>query len=233
MRPINLLPPRYQRARATGKRSGIAYAAVGIMAVLLLMLVLYVVTTNGISDAHDQTAKAKAEQQTADARVADLQAFGDFASMKASRETAVEGVADARFDYERVMREMALVLPHNTYLTNFTAATSGDSSAASGAAATTTAAGTATSSGPSLTVNGCAPSHQGVATAVVRLRQLHDVTDVNLSNSTKGGGAGATGSSASSGGAGCKVSWAATLSFQPEAAQTTQQPVPARLGGGQ
>jgi Tfp pilus assembly protein PilN len=234
VRPINLLPPRYQRARATGKRSGIAYAAVGVMAVLLLMLVLFVVTTNGISDAHDQTAKAKAEQQTADARLGDLQAYGDFASMKASREAAVTSLADARFDYERVMREMALVLPHNTYLTNFAAATSGDSSAASGAAATTTAtAGTATSSDPSLTVSGCAPSHQGVATAVVRLRQLHNVTDVNLSNSTKGGSAGATGSSASSGGAGCKVAWTATLSFQPEAAQTTQQRVPARLGGGQ
>jgi len=234
VRPVNLLPPRYQRARATGQRAGIGYAAIGVLAVLLLMVVLYIVTATGLNDAHDKTAKANAEQQAAEARVGQLQAYGDFASMKASREAAVKGVAEARFDYERLMREVALVLPHKTYLTNFAATTSGGSAAAAGAAPTTPTDATSTGSGPSLTLSGCAPSHEGVATAVVRLRQLHNVTDVNLSNSTKNGTAGSTGgSSGSSGGAGCKVAFSATLSFQPEAPQTTQQPVPARLGGGQ
>ena len=47
------------------------------------------------------------------------------------------GVAETRFDYERLMREVALVLPHNTYLTNFAAATSGGTTATAGAATTT------------------------------------------------------------------------------------------------
>jgi Tfp pilus assembly protein PilN len=237
VRPVNLLPARYQRARATGERAGIGYTAVGALAVLLLMAVLYVVTNNGIKDAHEKTAKANAEQQTAQARAGDLQAYGDFASLKASREAAVMGVAETRFDYERLMREVALVLPHNTYLTNFAATTTGGTTPTAGATTTSTTpaatAGTATGSGPSLTLSGCAPSHDGVATTIVRLRQLHDVSDVSLSNSTKGGSSGSTASSGPSGGAGCKVSWAATLTFQSEAPQTTQQPVPARLGGGQ
>src|SRR5690349_18361839 len=194
MRPINLLPARYQRARATGKRSGIGYVAIGALAVLLLMLVLYIVTTNGIDDAHQKTAKANAEQQAAQERIGDLQAYGDFASMKATREAAVQGVAEARFDYERLMREVALVLPHNSYLTTFAATTAGASSATAGAAPTSSST---TSSGPSLTVGGCAPSHEGVATTVVRLRQLHDVTDVSLNNSTKGGSSGSTAPSGS------------------------------------
>ena len=34
MRAINLLPARYQPARASGERPGIGYAVVGILAVL-------------------------------------------------------------------------------------------------------------------------------------------------------------------------------------------------------
>jgi len=71
------------------------------------MVLLYVITNNGIKDANNETAKAQAEQQAAQARIGQLQAFGDFASLKASRESAVKGVAEARFDYERLMREVA------------------------------------------------------------------------------------------------------------------------------
>jgi hypothetical protein len=184
------------------------------------MVVLYVVTNNGIKDAHQKTADAQAEQQAAQAKIGQLQAYGDFASLKQSREAAVKGVAELRFDYERLMREMALVLPHDTYLTSFTAATNG--------AGATASAGSTTATGPSLTIAGCAPSHPGVATALVRLRQLHNVTDVSLTNSSKGG----TGATPGTSGA-CKVTWGATLTFQPETAPTAQGPVPARLGGGQ
>src|SRR6476661_8239613 len=165
MRSINLLPSRYQRARASGDRPGIGYAALGALAVLFLMVLLYVLTNNGINDARDKTAKAQAEQQQAQARAGQLQAFGDFASLKVSREDAVKRVASVRFDYERLMREIALVLPHNTYLTAFTAGVGG---AAAAAATPTTTTGTASASGPAVTISACAPSHPGVATAIVR-----------------------------------------------------------------
>jgi Tfp pilus assembly protein PilN len=226
VRPINLLPARYQPARASGERPGIGYAAIGALVVLLLMIVLYVVTTNGINDAKDKTAKAQTEQQAAQAKIGQLQAYGDFAALKQSREAAVKGVAEVRFDYERLMREIALVLPHDTYLTTFTAGTGG-ASASSPAPAST---GTATAAGPTLSVAGCAPSHPGVATAIVRLRKLHNVTDVNLTNSTKQAGGGTT---TTAGTSACKVTWAASLTFEPETAPTVPEPVPARLGGGQ
>jgi Tfp pilus assembly protein PilN len=219
VRPVNLLPDRYRPARASGERPGIGYAALGILAVLLLMVLLYVVTNNGIKDANNKAAEATAEQQAAQARVGQLQAYGDFSAIKASREQAVKNVALSRFDYERLMREIALVLPHNTYLTNLTSG-----AAAATASATTTST---TSTGPTITITACAPSHPAVATAVVRLRQLHNVTDVNLQSSTKGGSSGAGGTG------GCTVSWTAGLTFQPETAPTVQEPVPARLGGGQ
>lgn len=218
MRPVNLLPTRYRPARASGERPGIGYAAIGTLVVLLLMVLGYVVTNNGIKDAHKKTAEAQAEQQAAEVKISQLQGYGDFAALRATREAAVSGVAEARFDYERLMREMALVLPHDTYLTQFAASPGGG---------TTTSNGT-TATGPSVSLAGCAPSHQGVATAIVRLRQLHNVVDVNLSNSTKS-------STSTSGGttSACPVAFTATLAFNAETPPTTPQPVPARLGGGQ
>jgi Tfp pilus assembly protein PilN len=221
MRPINLLPARYQPARASGRRTGIAYIAVGVLAVLLIMIVAYVLTNNSIDDAKQKTAEAQQEQQVAQAKIGQLQSYGDFATLKASREAAVKGVAEARFDYERLMREIALLLPHNTYLTQLTS-TAG---AASDQTATT---GTTTATGPSITVNGCAPSHRGVADATVRLRKLHNVQDVELKSSQKAGS-----DASAANGAACKVQWTAALTFNPESAPTTPTPVPARLGGGQ
>jgi Tfp pilus assembly protein PilN len=221
MRPINLLPARYRRARASGERPGIGYAAIGVLAALLVMAVLYVVTNNQIDDANKKTAEAQAEQQAAEVKIGQLQAFGDFATLKASRESAVKGVAQVRFDYERLMREMALVLPHDTYLTSFSASSGGGGTATSGGA---------TATGPTLTIAGCAPSHPAVATAIVRLRKLHNVTDVNLVSSTKAASA-STGTAAAV--VPCKTQWNATITFNPETGTTVQQPVPARLGGGQ
>ena len=218
MRPINLLPTRFQPARASGERPGIGYAAIAILAVLLLMVVGYVITNNGINDAHEKTAQAQAEQQVAQAKIGQLQAYGDFATLRTTREAAVKGVAEARFDYERLMREIALVLPHNTYLTQFSSG-----GGAAGATPTATPAGT----GPTISVTGCAPSHPGVATAIVRLRKLHNVEDVDLKTSTKAA------ESSQTGGAACPVQWTATLAFNAETPPTAPEPVPARLGGGQ
>jgi hypothetical protein len=59
------------------------------------------------------------------------------------------------------------------------------------------------------------------------MRQLHNVTDVNLASSTKQQSQGATGNV-------CPVLWNAVLTFNSEGAPSTNNAsVPARLGGGQ
>ena len=209
MRPVNLLPSRYRPARASGERRGIGYIAIGILVALLVMVLLVVVTNNGINDAKQKTAQANADYQAAQAKIGQLQAYGDFAALRQARYDAVKNVAVTRFDYERLMREIALVLPHNSNLTSFTAS--------SGA------------SGGTLGITGCAPSHPGVATVIVRLRHMHNVTDVTLGNSTKNGSSSSTGTTTG----GCPVSWTATVTLGPETTAASTERVPARLGGGQ
>ena len=216
MRPVNLLPPRYRPARASGERPGIGYAAIGGLAVLLLMVVLYVLTSNKINDANEKASKAEAEKAVAQARAGQLTAYGDFTQLRASREAAVASIAEVRFDWERLMRETALVLPKKVYLTAFNGNAVGEGE---GAAAT----------GPSAQITGCAPNHPAVADSIVRMRKMHNVTSVDLVSSAK---AATTDASATSG-AVCTVAWSGTVTFQPEAPPTTTQAVPARLGGGQ
>lgn len=224
MRPVNLLPARYRPARATGERRGVGYIAIAVLAVLLLMVLGYVLTNRSITDAKNKTAEAQAQAAAAQAKIGELQGYGNFAALKAARFNAVKSVALLRFDYERLMREMALVLPHDSHLTAFSATTAG------GATATT---GTATATGPTVTITGCAPSHNGVATVLVRLRKLHNVTDVELQSDTKAAtSTGASGTTTTTTNV-CPVTFNATLTFQPETAPTVSQAVPARLGGGQ
>lgn len=217
MRPVNLLPERYRPARATGRLRGSAYVTIGVLGVLLLMVLGYVLTQNQINDAKEQTNQAIAEAQVAEARATELGSFGNFRAVKEQRENAVKGLALTRFDYERLMRELALVLPDNVFLTSFAATPAGGDNA--------TAAAAAAASGPSLAIGGCAPTHRDVSTTIVRLRKMHKVTDVALNQSTKSSGEGANE-------AGCRVSWSGVVTFEAEAAPPERPSVPARLGGG-
>jgi hypothetical protein len=236
VRPVNLLPARYRPARPTGERPGLGYIALVALAAVLIMVLVYVETVNGINDAKDKTADAQAQATAAQSKVGQLQGYGTFASLKQSRELAVAGVSESRVDYERVMREIALVLPHNTYLTSFSSTQSGSSSTSTSSTTTTTpssTAGTSTSAsapatgnGPTITLAGCAPRHKDVATAIVRLRKMHNVNDVELTNSTRSTNA------TTAGGAACPTTWTATVTMHSETAPTASN-VPARLGGGQ
>lgn len=221
MRAVNLLPERYRPARATGRLRGSAYVTIAVLGVLLLMVLGYVITQNQINDANEKANEAQSAAQVAEARAAALGAFGSFKQVKEQREQAVKGLALTRFDYERLMREIALVLPKDAYLTSFAATPAGGA----GAAATT-----APTTGPSLQLGGCAASHRSVATTIVRLRRMHNVTDVTLNSSTK---AGAEAAATGAGGTGaCRTTWAAVITFEPEAAPAKRPSVPARLGGG-
>lgn len=217
MRPVNLLPPRYRPARASGERPGIGYAAIGGLAVLLLMVVLYVLTNNKINDANEAAAKAEAQKAEAQARAGQLTAFGDFSQLRASRENAVASIADVRFDWERLMRETALVLPEDVYLTAFngSAGTGGEAGGEGGA--------------PTATIAGCAPDHPAVADTLVRLRKMHNVVSVDLASSSKADTSGA----AAAAGTPCPTAWDGKVTFQAEAPPTKSEQVPARLGGGQ
>ena len=228
MRPVNLLPARYRPRTGGGADSKTAYVALGALALLVLAVFGYVVTANKVSSRNTEIAEAREQITRAEAESVTLQGFGDFAGIKEARLAAVKSLATARLDWERLFRELAHVLPERVWLTEF----SSQASAEDGGGEL----------GPTMTLKGCAESHELIADAMVRLRELHVAEDVELTQTVAGEkpeptgfGAGAGAQESDDGGCGAFYTFdvAVTMSL-PTASELapTAEPVPARLGGG-
>jgi Tfp pilus assembly protein PilN len=243
VRPVNLLPAEHRPRSASGDGKG-AYVVLGVLGVLLLMLVTYVLSANSVNSRKGDLAEVNRDIQQAEARIGSQSAFGNFHQVKETRVNSVRQLADDRFDWERLVRELSLVLPEGTSLNDLNASKGPLPDGASGAAPSTSTSSTPTSTegGPSLHLVGCAKSQRKVAELLVRLRKLHGAKDVDLAESSEqidssdGASTGGSGDSAAGGGAdGCpsnvfKFDVTVTFAQLPPATGNTR--VPARLGGG-
>ena len=230
MRPVNLLPGDHRPRSVSGARSGSAYVLCGALVALLVMAFAYVTVSNQVTERKDQTAKAERDRKAADAKAAQLGSFADFASVARTRSTSVEQLAANRFDWERLARELAHVLPRGVWITELDASTVPEEQNDS-------ASGEAPITGPSAKIVGCAKRQPDVATLMVRLRQMHGVEDVKLKESSRTDEPGTTsgGSSSSAGGCGSVYAFELTVVFAelaPVEAPKDAEKVPARLGGG-
>jgi Tfp pilus assembly protein PilN len=227
MRPVNLLPQSARPYVATGKAGGGSYVVIGVLAALVLGVAAYVLTTNQITSRNDEIAKANNETAQAQAKVADLQKYGEFNAVAATRVQDVSALAIGRIDYERLIRETSRVLPSGVWLTSL------DAEATS--ASTTTSSSSTTSGGPSVHLLGCAPSQDSVATTLVRLRAVHGSNDVQLNDSGRALKLGPSGQGATSGGdCGSNYTFDILVNLTGEVTGfgDVGQKVPAALGGG-
>lgn len=179
MKAVNLIPTDQRRARATGSRSGGAYVVIGVLGVLFVMATLYVLTANQANDRRTKAAEASQEADVLEAQAKQLGSFTDFASIKEQRLASVITTSQTRFDWERLMRELARVMPKDGWLQSTEASVIDDSASSSPASSTSTP----TPGGPSATLVGCIPKQTDVARLMVRLRQMHQVSDVTLNES--------------------------------------------------
>jgi hypothetical protein len=183
MRPVNLIPQeqrRRVREESTGKG---AYAALAVLGMLLALVVAYVLTSNQVTERKNETAAVSAEADRLEAKAAKQANYTDFSEIAATRLVAVAGVAESRFDWERLMREVSLLMPQGSWLQTTEASVSGDPTAT-----TTTPTATdplAAPASPAATFVGCTPRQSDVAGMMVRLRQMHRVADVELNESTR------------------------------------------------
>jgi Tfp pilus assembly protein PilN len=233
VKPVNLIP-QDQRRRTPREGSGKgAHAVLGVLAVLLAMAVVYVLTANSVTEKESQAEEARIEAEQLEAKAATKENFTNFAQIAQTRAASVAAVASTRFDWERLMRELSRVMPAGSWLTAASASVSGDPSMAANptdAAAATAAPGAGS---PSADLTGCTPKHSDVARMMVRLRQLHRVVDVELTQSSSPETAAA---STTIDGCGPNTSFDLSLTFSPTAAVADAPRgatrVPASLGGG-
>ena len=225
MKAVNLIPSDQRRAKASGNASGGAYGVLGVLAVLLLRAVAYVVTGNSVNERESQAAKARQEASVAAGKSKQLGAFTDFASIKEQRLASVMAAAQTRFDWERFMRELARVMPADSWVHTASASVAGDEAAASSTAATTVVT-------PQANLIGCTPRQTEVARMMVRLEQMYRVTDVVLNEATQESAGGETSLQA----CGDLFMFDLTVKFSPvepaNEAPKGETRVPASLGGG-
>jgi Tfp pilus assembly protein PilN len=198
MRPINLIPPEDRSGQHSPLRTGpLAYIVIGALVLALGGVTALVLTGNQIADSKNEVAKLKREDAVAQAEAKRLAAYSQFHALHEERLATITTLADSRFDWERVMRELALVLPHDVWLTTMDASASAESTSSS----TSGGGGGLRDSiaGPALELGGCAVGQEAVAGFVTALKEIDGVTRVGVESSELGDqeeGAGSTSGSA-------------------------------------
>jgi Tfp pilus assembly protein PilN len=204
MRPVNLIPPdQRQGAHAPMRTGAIPYVLLGALAAVLAGVALLVVTGNQISERKSEVAQLTREDAAVVRQAEGLAAYTQFQTLHEQRVATIASLADSRFDWERVMRELSLILPHDVWLTELNAsASAGVESGAGGGSLR------GSIPGPALELGGCATGQESVAGFVTALKDIDGVTRVGVQSSELSGqeeGAGSSGGSGSEGGGECRT----------------------------
>jgi Tfp pilus assembly protein PilN len=193
MRPVNLIPAEERRGGQAPLRSGpAAYILVGALVAALAAVAALVLTGNQISEYKSEIVQLQREDAIAKERAESLASYAQFASLTEQRIATVSSLADSRFDWERVMRELSLVLPDDAWLVSLTA-----SASAAGGGEGSGGGGSLRGAipGPALEISGCAAGQEAVASFVTTLKDIDGVTRVGVESSELGDQQSAAGAS--------------------------------------
>lgn len=209
MRPVNLLPPELRHGAQAPMRTGaLPYVVVGALVAVLVAVGLLVVTGNQISERESELAEVSREDAVAKHEAERLAAYTQFQALHEQRVATIASLADSRFDWERVMRELALILPHDVWLTELNAsASSGDEAGGSGGGGGSLRGSVP---GPALSLQGCAAGQESVAGFVTALKDIDGVTRVGVESSVlpdkeEGAGNAGDGAGGGEGGSECQT----------------------------
>ncbi len=218
MRPVNLIPAEDRRGDQAPLRTGpLAYILVGALVAVLAGVAALVLTGNQISERKDEVATLKREDAAAAAQASRLASYTQFQQLSEQRVATVQSLADSRFDWERVLRELSLVLPSDVSLTELSAnGAGGEGAEASGGADSGLAV-----SGPSLSLVGCAAGYAGVAGFVTALKDIDGVTRVGVQSSSETGESGGSGE-ASCGGGSATIEFTLVVAFDAAPIPTSE-----------
>jgi Tfp pilus assembly protein PilN len=187
MRAVNLLPQEARQRRAPNK-----LVLVGVSsstAVLLLVGAGYYSARGTVNDRQQSLADVKAQLAAMPKpKSHQTSAFDqELAVERTGRLAALSTVLSSRVRWDRLLREIAMVLPDDVWLQqlNATAPEPPTTVAAPGTAPPPAAAAPApTSSGTTFSIQGNTYTQEGVARLLVRLQLVPDLENVTLVSST-------------------------------------------------
>jgi Tfp pilus assembly protein PilN len=182
MRPVNLIPPDERGTdRGTMRTGAFSYVLIGALALALLGMIALAFTSKQVSDRKSEVAKLTAQEQRAEAKSQSLQAFANFRAVQQQRSTTITSLAQSRFDWQRVINELARVIPSNVWLVQLAGTVSPQVSVSDSPEISTRDE----VAGPALELVGCATTQDAVAGFVSALEEIDGVTRVGLQQSAK------------------------------------------------
>jgi Tfp pilus assembly protein PilN len=149
----------------------------GALALCVVALAAYVVTTNTVKDRTAQLEATKAAGVATTQRVAQLKPYADFKATAEARIQTVRDLASSRFDWEQALRDISRAIPGNVTLSSINGSISGQA----GGGTTIRSAITA----PAIEIKGCTSGQLSLANLMSRLRNVDGVTRVSLGKSLK------------------------------------------------
>jgi Tfp pilus assembly protein PilN len=168
MRAVNLLPRDIQRS-GIKPSAPLLTGVIGCVLVTGVLCVGFLMQSAKVAEKRSELDAARAELALVPppaAQTADPSA--GLAGEEALRVTALQGALNGRVAWDRLLREVSLVLPKDVWLTSLSL------SQPTGAAQS-----------KEFVIVGTAYSHEGVARLLSRIALIPDLTNVVLVNSTK------------------------------------------------
>jgi Tfp pilus assembly protein PilN len=177
MRAVNLMPRDERGARLEMGRLPLIAAAGGIVLVTAASFFL-------ASSASGSATDSKAELRAIEAAIAQVPKdpggavdAGTLTQERSNRVAALSAALTSRTAFDRVLREISLVLPANAWLTQLEATAPAPAVPLPGAVPTPQTGATA-----GVTIQGATYSHDSVATVLARLSVVPSLTNVRLTS---------------------------------------------------
>ena len=170
MRAGNLLP-REEAKRSFAAKRGVVFGGVAGTALATAVLASMTMSAGGAASSKQDELDALRAQIAAvpAATVKDTSSEDALAADKGARVGALSAALSGRVAWDRVLRQVSLVLPDDVWLTNLTAAAPDPTQAAV--------------PGSGFTLVGSTYSHSGVARFLSRLSVIPDLANVRLQSS--------------------------------------------------
>jgi hypothetical protein len=177
MRAVNLLPR--DDTKRTKTNVPVLVGVVGAVLVSAMLSMLFLSASGKVRDRQSELDGINAQIAVIPPPPPPDTAGAGLASQQQARLTALSTALSRRVAWDRVLRNLSLVLPDDVWLSALTAASPVSPAAA---AAPVQAAGTPPTQ---FTLTGYTYSQEGVARLLSRLEVLPDLTNVQLQNSTQ------------------------------------------------
>ena len=170
MRAVNLLPRDDGRQRKPKQNNPLLVGGVaGTILVSAILAAAFLTASGGVADNQKRRDAAQAELAATPVPPPTTPGTTQLDQEKSSRIAALSAALSGRLAWDRVLREVSLVLPDDVWLTSLSA------QAPTAAASPTASAG--------FTINGRTYSHDGVARLLARLAVVPHLSNVQLQHS--------------------------------------------------